>query len=277
MKRIKALYKLSRPMTSLSGGLAVVVGGYVAGTGAWGKIGLACLATLFIAASANAWNDTLDIEIDRVNQPQRPLPAGLLTVEEARRFAFAAAAVSLLIASFINLPAFLTALVSNILLILYSLRLKTTVLIGNATVAAISAMSAVFGGMAAGNVRPTLWLALIISFGIMGREVLKTLADYEGDLRYRCRTVATVWGRRWARVIFFALAATTLIIMMIPYLIELYNPIYAYVVGIGVYPVILYITMRVTRDRTGPQLEKLSQLLKYDFLIWFLAVVLGTT
>lgn len=275
MKRIKALYKLSRPLTSLSGGLAVLVGGYVAGTGAWGKIGLAFLTTLFIAASANAWNDTLDVDIDRVNQPHRPLPAGMLTVEEARRFAFAAAAVSLLIASFINWPAFLTALASNVLLILYSLRLKTTVLLGNATVAAISAMSAVFGGMAAGNARPTLWLALIILCGIMGREVLKTLADYEGDLRYRCRTVATVWGKRWARVVFFALTATTLIIMMVPYLIKIYNPIYAYVVGIGVYPVILYIIMRVTRDRTGQQLEKLSQLLKYDFLIWFLAVVLG--
>jgi hypothetical protein len=33
--------------------------------------------------------------------------------------------------------------------------------------------------------------------------------------------------------------------------------------------------MRVTQDRTGAQLEKLSQLMKYDFLIWFVAVILG--
>ena len=36
------------------------------------------------------------------------------------------------------------------------------------------------GGVAAGNVRPTLWLAVIIGVSILGREILKTIADYEG-------------------------------------------------------------------------------------------------
>ncbi|MEM7335057.1 MAG: UbiA family prenyltransferase, partial [Chloroflexota bacterium] len=71
---LKGLYKLSRPLTSLTGALMVVLGGYVSQTGAWGQIGLAALSTVLISASANAWNDYLDIEIDRVNQPTRPLP-----------------------------------------------------------------------------------------------------------------------------------------------------------------------------------------------------------
>ena len=109
----------------------------------------------------------------------------------------------------------------------------------------------------------------------MGREVLKTLADYEGDLRQRCRTVATVWGKRPARVVFYLLVGATIMVMMMPYLFNVYRPVYAYVVAFGVFPVIFYILMRVSRYRTGPQLEKLSQLMKYDFLIWFVAVVLG--
>lgn len=275
MKQIKALYKLSRPMTSLSGALAVLVGGYVAGTGAWGNIVLACVTTLLIAGSANAWNDYLDVEIDRVNQPQRPLPAGLISLRQAKYFSFALAGLSLVLAAFINLPAFLIVLASNILLYFYSMWLKSTVLMGNATVATISALSAIFGGVAAGNIKPTLWLALIIATGIMGREVLKTLADYEGDLRQRCRTVATVWGRRTARVVFYLLAAATVVVMMTPYLFHVYRPVYAYVVALGVYPVIFYILLRVSRYRTGPQLEKLSQLMKYDFIVWFVAVLLG--
>ncbi|MEJ2746737.1 MAG: geranylgeranylglycerol-phosphate geranylgeranyltransferase [Anaerolineae bacterium] len=262
-------------MTSLSGALAVLIGGYVAGTGAWGDIILACLTTLLIAGSANAWNDYLDVEIDRVNQPQRPLPSGQVSLRQAKYFSFALAGLSLLLAVFINLPAFIIVLVTNGLLYFYSMRLKSTVLMGNATVAMISALSAVFGGVAAGNVRPTLWLALIIATGIMGREVLKTLADYEGDLRQRCRTIATVWGRRPARIVFYVLAAATVTVMMFPYLFKVYRPVYAYVVALGVYPVIFYILLRVSRYRTGPQLEKLSQLMKYDFLIWFLAVLLG--
>lgn len=277
MEQIKALYKLGRPLTTLSGVLAVFLGGYVADTGAWGNIILAGLTTLLISAAANAWNDYLDVEIDRINQPQRPLPSGKVSLRAARWFSFILAGLSLLVASFINWPAFFIALLSNVILYVYSLRLKSTVLLGNATVATVSALSAVFGGVAAGNVVPTLWLALIIFLGIMGREVLKTMADYEGDLSQCCRTVATVWGRRKARVIFYILAVATLIVMMLPYLTGYYGQAYAYIVAFGVYPVVIYIMLHVSRERTGYQLERLSQLMKYDYLIWFLAVVVGSS
>jgi geranylgeranylglycerol-phosphate geranylgeranyltransferase len=275
LNELKGLYKISRPLTTLTGGLAVLLGGYVAGTGAWDKVVLAILATWFITAAANAWNDYQDIEIDKINQPKRPLPSGLVSPRSVLVFSLVMTAVSILLAAFINPTAFAIALVSAAMLYLYSLRLKSTVLMGNAIVASISAMSAIFGGIAAGNPRPSLWLAAIIASAIMGREVLKTLADYEGDLRQRCRTVATVWGRGPARIVFYILGAATLVIMMIPYMLNVYRPVYALIVALGVYPVLFYILVRVTRDRTGPQLEKLSQLMKYDFMIWFLAVLLG--
>ena len=63
--------------------------------------------------------------------------------------------------------------------------------------------------------------------------------------------------------------------MMLPYMLDVYEPVYALIVALGVYPVLFYVLIRVTRDRTGPQLEKLSQLMKYDFMVWFLAVLLG--
>ena len=276
LKELKGLYKISRPLTTLTGGLAVLMGGYVAGTGAWNKVALAILATWFITAAANAWNDYQDIEIDKINQPKRPLPAGLVSPRSALIFSLVMTAISILLAAFINTTAFVIALMSVVMLYLYSWRFKSTVLMGNAIVAAISATSAVFGGIAAGNPRPSLWLAAIIASAIMGREVLKTLADYEGDLRQRCRTVATVWGRRAARIVFYILGAATLVVMMMPYLLDVYQPVYALIVTLGVYPVLFYVLVRVTRERTGPQLEKLSQLMKYDFFLWFLAVILGS-
>lgn len=276
MSQLKGLYKISRPMSTLSGALAVLLGGYVAGTGEWGNIFMAALVTTLISCSANAWNDYMDIEIDKINQPQRPLPAGIISPKTAVIFAISTAFLSILLAALINLPALIIAIVSNILLFLYSWRLKSTVLLGNLTVAFISAMSAVFGGIAAGNVGPSIWLAIIIATAILGREILKTLADYEGDLRQRCRTISTVWGRRPARIIFYILAWATIGTMLLPYLFRVYQPIYAYIVVFGVYPVILYILVRVSRERSGAQLERLSQLMKYDFLIWFLAVVMGT-
>lgn len=272
---MKGLYKISRPMATLTGVLATVLGGYVAGTGDWPAIALAGLATLFVSAAANAWNDVQDIEIDRINQPQRPLPSGMVSLETARVFSFVLAGLSLLTAALISWPAFLIALGSNVLLYLYSVRLKSTVLLGNATVAFISALSAVFGGVAAGNPGPSLWLAAVIFAGIFGREVLKTLADYEGDKAEHVRTISTVWGGRVARTVFFILLGITAIVMLAPYVADLYRPIYAWIVGLGVIPIAVYVIILVTYYRTGPELERLSQILKYDFLVWFVAVLLG--
>lgn len=277
MKQMKGLFKLSRPVTTLTGVLAVFLGGYVAETGAWGPVAVACVATFLVSAAANAWNDYLDVEIDRINQPQRPLPSGMVSLPAARNFSIVLAILATLLTLLINRHAFVIALASNGLLYLYSWRMKSTVLLGNAIVAFISAMSPVFGGVAAGNVAPSLWLALIVLCAIMGREVLKTMADYEGDLRQQVRTIATAWGRRRARIFFYIFAGLSLIMMMVPHLLNVYRPVYGYVVALGVYPVLLYVITRVTRERTGPQLEKLSQLMKYDFIVWFVAVLLGAS
>ena len=52
----------------MSGAFAVMLGGYVADTGEWGNVLLAALATFFVTAASNAWNDYLDIEIDRIEK-----------------------------------------------------------------------------------------------------------------------------------------------------------------------------------------------------------------
>ncbi|MGH2538516.1 MAG: geranylgeranylglycerol-phosphate geranylgeranyltransferase [Candidatus Promineifilaceae bacterium] len=273
--KLVALLKLTRPMNAFSGALAVILGGYVAGTGAWDRVALAAAATALITGAANAWNDYLDIDTDRINQPQRVLPAGMISPAAAVNLSLGLTALGLILAALVGPATFLIAAAASLLLYLYSWKLKSSVLLGNAVVALTSAMSAVFGGVAAGNARPTFWLALIILTAIMGREVLKTLADYEGDLRQRVRTIATTWGRRPARMAFYGFTAATVWVMMLPYLLKVYQPIYAYVVAFGVYPMILYALTKVHRNASSRQLERVSQLMKLDFLVWFVAVLLG--
>jgi hypothetical protein len=65
--------------------------------------------------------------------------------------------------------------------------------------------------------------------------------------------------------------------MMVPYLFNVYKPIYAYIVAIGVYPIIIYVFIKVSSSTSGHQLNRLSRLMKYDFFIWFIAVILGAT
>ncbi len=304
MKQLKGLYKITRPFNAVTGALAVFLGGYVAGTEAWGPVIMAGLATMLVAAAANAWNDYLDLEIDKINQPQRALPSGMISPRAALIFSLLLNILALVMAAFVNGPAFAIVLFFSVVLYLYSWRLKSTILLGNITVALVTAMTVILGGAASGNVQPTLWLAVIIGISILGREVLKTIADYEGDASQQVRTIATGWGKRPARIFFYVVTGAAVCAMMIPYLrslyldqvalcnadagicylyesfvnsLPVYRPVYAYIVALGVFPVVVYILLKVRWDSSGRQLERLSQIMKYDFLIWFLAVILGAS
>lgn len=274
---LKGYYKLGRPTNAVAGFLAVVLGGYVAGVAAWTPVLLAGLATLLITISSNAWNDYLDIDIDRVNQPQRPLPSGQISPRGALIFSLVGTSLSLVAAAFINPPAFFIALGSNIILYLYSWKLKSTVLLGNAAVASIIALCFIFGGVAAGAIGPTIWLAITAFFAMMGREILKTMADYAGDLRQNCHTIATVWGKKMARIFFLTFLGIAAVVMLAPYFLQHYSAVYLYILLFGVYPLLVYIGINATSNAPAQTLERMSQMMKYDFFVWFLAVALGTT
>jgi geranylgeranylglycerol-phosphate geranylgeranyltransferase len=107
---LKEYYRLSRPINALAGCIAVVLSGYVAEAASWWPIIMAAITVLLITISTNAWNDYIDIEIDRVNKPERPLPAGRISPRGALIFSIVGTALSLITAAFINQPAFFIAL-----------------------------------------------------------------------------------------------------------------------------------------------------------------------
>ncbi len=272
---LKEYYKLSRPINALAGCTAVFLSGYVAGATSWWPIIIAAVTVLLITVSTNAWNDYIDIEIDRINKPERPLPAGLISTRGALTFSIVGSALSLVTAAFINHPAFLIALGSNVLLYIYSRKLKCTVLLGNAAVATIIALCFIFGGVAADNVQPTLMLAVTVFFAIMGREILKTMADYKGDLQQNCGTIAAVWGKKIAGVFVAIFLGITAAAMLLTYFSERYSPVYLFLVIFIIYPILAYIALNAKKDADGQILEQNSLLMKYGFFVWFLAVALG--
>lgn len=272
---LKGYYRLGRPINALAGIIAVILSGYVAGPISWWPVIMAAITVLLITVSTNAWNDYIDIEIDKINKPRRPLPSGEISPRGALLFSIVGTAISLVIAAFINQPAFLIAFGSNILLYLYSWKLKCTVLSGNIAVATVIALCFIFGGVAAGNIQPVLMLAVTVFFAMMGREILKTMADYKGDLQQNCRTIATVWGKSIARVFVIIFLGITAVLILATFFIEQYSPVYLYLVIFGVYPVFTYIAINSKNTYSGKILEQLSLLMKYVFFIWFLAVALG--
>lgn len=279
MNKLKAYYALCRPMTSVAGAFAVIVGGVVAaavtGDMLWRNVVLASFATLLTAGSSNAWNDCLDIEIDRVNQPKRVLPSGRLSEREAWIFSLVMMTVALILALLISPIAFLVVAVCNILLYLYSWKLKSTVLIGNASIGIISAMTVILGGVAVGDVTSVLSIALSVAVINFGREILKTMADYEGDLSQQVSTVATVWGQKTAQNLFLIVFIAALGVLMIPWLTDQFSSWYLLILVTLIYPGLIYV-MTQTRHNAPPQkLYRMSKFLKLEFFVWFAAVIAG--
>lgn len=268
-------YRLGRPINALAGCLLVLLSAYAANPVSWWPVIMAAITVLLITVSTNAWNDYVDIEIDKVNKPHRPLPSGQVTPANALLFSIGGTFFSLVAAVFINQPAFIIALASNILLYLYSWKLKCSVLWGNIAVATITALCVIFGGVAAGNIQPVITLSVTVFFAILGREILKTMADYEGDFKENCRTIAVAWGKKKARTYVLIFLAIAIVMIIAVYFIEQYKPAYLLISLILVCPVIFYVALNSKATMSDKELEKSSTIMKYAFFIWFLAVALG--
>lgn len=272
---IKEYFRLCRPINALAGCIAVLLSGFVAEATYWLPLIMASITVLFITVSTNAWNDYIDIEIDKINKPERPLPSGSISPREALTFSIIGSIISLVTAAFINQAGFLIALGSNTLLYLYSWKLKCTVLLGNATVATIVALCFIFGGVAAGNIQPTLMLSFTVFFAMMGREIIKTMADYKGDSQQNCSTIATTWGKKVSSIFVIFFLIITALTMLLTYFIEEYHLIYLLLISFIIFPLFVYTALTVRKKAESYFLERICLLLQYSYFIWFLAVALG--
>lgn len=87
-QKSKAMILLIRPDLPISAGICVVIGQAIA-LGALPPLPLIWLGFLlgfFLSSSQMIFNDYFDLEVDRINAPQRPLPSGLLSTREMVTF-----------------------------------------------------------------------------------------------------------------------------------------------------------------------------------------------
>jgi 4-hydroxybenzoate polyprenyltransferase len=191
---------------------ATILGAYLGGGASAAPSGRAIRAGLAIActvAASNVVNDLHDARLDRLTKPARPLPAGRVSPHEAVLFALALAGIGVVLG--LSLGPAMGALTLAILGlgVAYSLVLKGTVLAGNAVIGVLSASTLLYGARATvGGDRIVFLAALLVFLFILAYEILKTVADRDGDVRGGVRTVATRLGRRASIRIFQAAASS---------------------------------------------------------------------
>lgn len=228
----RGVLDLIRPVNCAMIGFAVVVGAFVSGPPTLPpmELGLGFLTGFFICAYSMVVNDAYDLDVDRVNRPERPIPSGKVSLAEASRLSMVALAAGLVAAALsFDLLALAIALAYAFLSWLYNSRAKKTGLAGNLIVASSLAIPFIYGGaVAGGSIGGSLLLmmALTAFFSGVGREVVKAMADVEGDAKRDVNSVARVRGlaaASWVGAAFFLLAVLT---SWVPLLTGLANEVY---------------------------------------------------
>jgi len=230
----RGLLDLVRPVNCAMIGFAVVVGAFVSKPPSVPVLQLALgfLTGFFVCAYSMAVNDVYDLEVDRVNRPDRPIPSGRVTVEDARRLSHAVLALGMAcaVASLAPLAVAIAAAYA-FLSWLYNSKAKKTGLPGNLIVASSLAIPFIYGGaVSGGSISGSLLLmmALTAFFSGVGREVVKAMADVEGDAKREVNSIARARGMRFASgvgALFFLLAVFT---SWVPLLTGLANNVYTF-------------------------------------------------
>jgi geranylgeranylglycerol-phosphate geranylgeranyltransferase len=151
-------------------------------------------------------NDYLDIKTDRANKRnERPLVKGTISPQFAFYFSWFSFILSIVFAYLINFNALIIAIIFNLLAVLYNYKLKDLPLVGNAFIAFSMAIPFVFGNFVYSNTLNNfaIFLAVIAFISGLGREIVKSVQDMEGDKKERkSKTLPLVIGKE--KSLFFA-------------------------------------------------------------------------
>jgi len=277
MNKLSAVFRIFRPTNCIITFITIVIAGLICGAGdfAYTNILLAAFSGSFVTAAGNIINDFFDIEIDRINRPERVLPSGKLSKRFAFNLYFIISASALYLSSLINLESIVIVIISSVLIFLYSYKLKSTPLVGNFIVAFLTGLAFIYGSIAVGNflcgIIPALF-ALLINFI---REIIKDIEDMKGDKTAGILTYPIKYGSDASIKIVIFTAVLLIISTTIPFLLKIYRIEYFIFVMPVVNGLLVYIIKELKTDQSLINLRKISNLLKLNMVFGLVAIILG--
>jgi len=189
---MRGYLQLSRPGNAAMSAAGVAVAALVA-AGLAGfqarilAVGFAALAAALFTAGGNALNDYIDRETDRVNHPDRPIPRGEVSADQALRFASLMFALSLVAAAYTGILAVGIVAVNFVVMVSYEKGFKTRGASGNFVIAYLVGSLFAFGGAAvyAGDttvLQRAFLMGSLAALATAGREIAKDIEDLAGDV-----------------------------------------------------------------------------------------------
>jgi len=276
--KLKGYVKLFRPELPFAAGVCVILGELVA-LGGFPPLGPALLGfacAFFLSGTALVMNDYFDLEVDRVNAPERTLPSRLVSPREAFVFAMTTAFLGLAAALVISLPALILSLVFWAVGFLYNWKFKQSGLLGNLMVSSSVAITFILGGIAVGQPwNPIVWIFSLQAFLIdLSEEIAGDAMDMDGDKKRASKSIALVRGKTYALRLSGFIFVLVVLSSFIPYLLGWFGTGYLILVSVMDLAV-LYFTTRLIMSQTPMEgrtyMRRIYLLITFGMLVFILS------
>ena len=186
--------------------------------------------TLLIMANSMIINDIVDMEIDKINAPTRPLITGELTKNDAITISVLFMVITeLLSINFLNMSSQNIVHIANLIIILYTPFFKRILFVKNLVCSGLISFSTIFPaiciGCTNGNIQLLMILTRMILFGSISLEILYDIKDMDGDLKNGVNTLPTKYGKPFTyrlvcKILTFSIFTNSIVLS------NLYNSIY---------------------------------------------------
>ena len=257
---------------------------------------LLVIATVFIAAAGNIINDIYDVEIDKINKPEKVIIGKIISEKTANYlfiiFNVIGVGLGFYISNQIGKPEFSGYfIVVSALLYLYASFIKSITLLGNVIVSALVAFSLIIVGLF--DLLPAVnflnqehqsyvfGILLIYSFFAfyinLMREITKDIEDIDGDRNGGLNTLPIVLGRKRTSYIVFGMSVLALFGTIYYIYIHLYNYTYAVLYFLlFVLAPLLYFSVKLWDAKNKSDYTFLSKTLKVIMLFGMCSILLYT-
>ena len=280
MGKLSGFVRLMRPVNCAMMGFAVFVGAVLADpnffNASWLGIVYGFVTGFLLTAASMTINDYYDRAIDAINEPNRPIPSGAVSTQQALAFVFVLSLVGFVFAYFTSILCLLVAIISWIVVVAYVTVGKKSGLPGNFLVSSCVAIPFIYGSVAVlGNVPLSVVLFTLMAFlSNTGREITKGIVDVKGDSAEGIKTLAVRYGEKNAAVSAALFYVSAVALTPIPPLLNLVSvwfiPI-VLVTDIGLVASSALLLKNHTRDNA----RKIKNLILLWFVIGLFAFVFG--
>ena len=255
-------------------------------------------ASVCIAAAGYIINDYFDLNIDRVNKPEKMVVEKIIKRRSAILWHLVLSGIGIVLSFYIgwkihNILLGFANILCVVVLWFYSTTFKKKLLIGNVLISLLSAWVVIAllfcesPRFAFSNTNDAELYALKRIFKLaflyggfafiisLVREVIKDMEDIQGDMRYGCRTMPIVWGIHVSKLF---VAIWLVILVAVLFILQMYIlPLkwwwFALSSFVFIILPLIYILRKLFTTETQPGFHRLSNWVKWVMLAGILSMI----